>query len=898
MRDDFSERTKEILAKRVGYRCSNPKCRKLTSGPRTEPDKVLNIGVAAHVTAASAAGPRYNPKLSSAGRQHVDNGIWLCENCAKLIDNDAARYTVDELRAWKRQAEEAALAEIERRDRSRAESVAPYLVPRVVAEFVGRAEELRQLARLLVPGQRVGITGLVGMGGLGKTELAKRAADRAAELFQDGVLWADCKEQGLGTIADLWAGAYGVQLPRDDEKSKLAEWRSLGCQKEALLIFDDVQPEQNIEPLIPPRGQCAVLVTTRYGTHGVLQGAARLDLDTFTVEEAAALLDEVMGMGTAAAQRVEAVQLFELTGFLPLALDVALRLAKQCGLELGTLNKNLMATGALRVLGDEKRLSKSLWATFETAWENLPAVLQEVFGLLSVFKGGPSFDTSAVAAVMNRDESVVREQLHRLVGWSLLKKVGDGRWGVHPLLGEFAGTRDGVDDKLWGRMAQHYLQVLQTVNELYEQGREGMLQGLALFDRERGHIEAGQAWAARRVGEDGTEAGEAEQLCSEYGLAVGHVMRVRLHPRIRLAWTKAAEAAARRLGDRAAEGKHLGNQGAAYINLADGTRAIECLERALAIAREVGDRRLEGLWLGNLCLAYKVEGYTQRAIEYCRQALEIHRALPDRWAEGNQLSNLGNAQERLGEWRQAIESYEQALAIRRDLADRVGEANDLGNLGIVYEEMGETQRAIEYFEQALAIRREIGDKRGEGAHLGNIGVLYMEQRDVQRAIVYYEQALALAREFGHPQLERNCLNNLGNAYKALGSLRRAVEFYEQALTRSQEMGNRRAEVGSWGSMGIGHVSLGDVKRGMEDCRRGLDIAQELEDAGAQAEAHYNFACAHAVMGDVERSLEHLREALTYSAARPYHEALSDPDFDGIRGDPRFKALMAEFAPRG
>jgi hypothetical protein len=27
MRDDFSERTKEILAGRVGYRCSNPECR-------------------------------------------------------------------------------------------------------------------------------------------------------------------------------------------------------------------------------------------------------------------------------------------------------------------------------------------------------------------------------------------------------------------------------------------------------------------------------------------------------------------------------------------------------------------------------------------------------------------------------------------------------------------------------------------------------------------------------------------------------------------------------------------------------------------------------------------------------------------------------------------------------
>jgi hypothetical protein len=64
VRDDFSEKTKETLAKRVGMHCSNPQCRKLTSGPRADPTKALNIGVAAHVTAAAPGGARYDPSLS------------------------------------------------------------------------------------------------------------------------------------------------------------------------------------------------------------------------------------------------------------------------------------------------------------------------------------------------------------------------------------------------------------------------------------------------------------------------------------------------------------------------------------------------------------------------------------------------------------------------------------------------------------------------------------------------------------------------------------------------------------------------------------------------------------------------------------------------------------------
>ena len=68
-RDDFNPEVKDILAKRVGTRCSNPNCRQTTSGPREDPRKVLNIGVAAHITAASTKGPRYDHALSAEGHR-------------------------------------------------------------------------------------------------------------------------------------------------------------------------------------------------------------------------------------------------------------------------------------------------------------------------------------------------------------------------------------------------------------------------------------------------------------------------------------------------------------------------------------------------------------------------------------------------------------------------------------------------------------------------------------------------------------------------------------------------------------------------------------------------------------------------------------------------------------
>jgi hypothetical protein len=46
-------------------------------------------------------------------RVHYDNGIWLCAAHSPLVDRDWPRYTVDELRRIKRDAEERAAANLE-----------------------------------------------------------------------------------------------------------------------------------------------------------------------------------------------------------------------------------------------------------------------------------------------------------------------------------------------------------------------------------------------------------------------------------------------------------------------------------------------------------------------------------------------------------------------------------------------------------------------------------------------------------------------------------------------------------------------------------------------------------------------------------------------------------------
>ncbi|MDX0312555.1 hypothetical protein GOC54_15930 [Sinorhizobium meliloti] len=107
-RDDFTQATKNRLAKQARYHCSNPSCRKLTSAPTSDGSKEMNIGVAAHICAAApgVGARRYRADMTPDQRRSHENGIWLCQDCAKAIDSDDPIFTDAFLHSWKQKHSE------------------------------------------------------------------------------------------------------------------------------------------------------------------------------------------------------------------------------------------------------------------------------------------------------------------------------------------------------------------------------------------------------------------------------------------------------------------------------------------------------------------------------------------------------------------------------------------------------------------------------------------------------------------------------------------------------------------------------------------------------------------------------------------------------------------------
>jgi len=670
----------------------------------------------------------------------------------------------------------------------------PYQLPADLADFTGREAETDALAKLLRAGDgHAAISSLKGMGGVGKTALAVHVGHRVEHAFPDGIVWVPMRgtgatDAGAGVAPLSPAEAMGqvirafaptVRLP-DSDPELAGLYRGVLQGKRVLLLLDNARDTAQVRDLTPDP-PAALLVTSRQPI--TLPGIQAQELHELDDAKARDLLTEVAGEGRLDA--AETAALVSLCGGLPLALRVAGMFLQANPNWTGAQYLDALQTKRKDLAAEDLDVNAVLQLSADALLRESPERAAQ-WRALTVFAG--DFDTAAAAAVWERDAAEARDALSGLLVWSLLLYDADTqRYRMHDLMRpvatavldghEEAGEKEAARFEAAARHAAHYKDVLAKAKELYKQGGQAVVEGLALADREWANIGAGWAWSAGHAGEHDTAA----RLCDDYPDAGVYVLGLRLHPREQIAWLEQALAAVRSLGDRAAEGVHLGNLGLAYADLGDARRAIEYHEQALAIDREIGDRRGEGQDLGNLGNAYADLGDPRRAIEYYEQHRAIAREIGDRRGEGNALGNLGLAYADLGEPRRAIEYYEQALAIDREIGDRRGEGQDLGNLGVAYKNLGEPRRAIELYEERLEIARELGDRRGEGAVLGNLGNAYADLGDPRRAIELYEQALAIDREIGDRRGEGDDLFNMALALDALGQREQARARAEAAL---------------------------------------------------------------------------------------------------------------------
>jgi tetratricopeptide (TPR) repeat protein len=217
------------LAQFAGYRCSFPGCGAPTVGPSGDGTKSVNLGIAAHITAASEQGPRFDPGMDSTERKTASNGIWMCDRHGRYIDADVSRHTVAMLRRWKTDAEALARLGLETGvalPSAPLTLMMPWLdlsdsllsfTSKAVSR-VGRETELHDLQAFLDDDARFSWWAWTGPAGMGKSRLALELCESTSDQWHAGFL-REANQDDLNHLQPLHPTLVVV-----DYAAQRAEW--------------------------------------------------------------------------------------------------------------------------------------------------------------------------------------------------------------------------------------------------------------------------------------------------------------------------------------------------------------------------------------------------------------------------------------------------------------------------------------------------------------------------------------------------------------------------------------------------------------------------------------------------------------------------------------------------
>jgi adenylate cyclase len=257
----------------------------------------------------------------------------------------------------------------------------------------------------------------------------------------------------------------------------------------------------------------------------------------------------------------------------------------------------------------------------------------------------------------------------------------------------------------------------------------------------------------------------------------------------------------------------------------------------------------------------------QRVMRICSRAVEIDPNYAQAWAmlAMAQSSLRYNFDEPVDD---GFAAAHAALSIDPTIAEAYCPiSRRLSEQGRTEEAAAEIARALELDPGSWEVRKEAGR-------------LALSQRRLADATEHYARATELLESDFHAwALLVTCYQATGNADKVQSAARMMVSEAQKALADDPSNG---------AALGIAAGGLA-IEGEHERAREWIDRAMLLDPDNDNM--RYNFACIFACyMQDMEAALSLLATTILRSRTH-FVAAQTDPDFDGLRGDPRFAGLI-------
>jgi tetratricopeptide (TPR) repeat protein len=674
-----------------------------------------------------------------------------------------------------------------------------YRIPELSEHFIGRDDDLK---RVLDQVGRHRVVTITGIGGMGKSQLAKAVA-RAAEAQEwaaGGVYYVDLQAITDANLVKTSLTPYAK--PKAGEPAGEPIPGQLAAHR--LYVLDDVyqalvRDRKGIQDLVRALHDGAApahfLLTSREPV-GVLGVEHPCPLGRLMPPHDEHLCRKVAdGVGyrwrDGDADKLAAL-LEQLDGF-PLAIEIAANWLCDSSLDIILKRWDRRHTSALNVPGiSDRELSKMTSVDFSLALSvnNLPE--GEVRALFALFADLPAgAKNEMLEAIMGED---VHAPLQHLIRCSLVHKQED-RYRMLVPVREFAAlSRADAAATLHRKLDANLIEFArQWCGSSAVWNTPRRREALAALRAERLNIGAAAFRAKARQDSDF------------------------LHGLIGALWR--------------------------FIASVRDDSSEELLRDGIAVARAHHDVLLEANCLQGLGDLYRMDNNKREsAQQHFEEALSLYQRIGEQSGEASCIEGLGDLQMQIDKPDAARERYEAAALLYRAQAEKLGEANCLRKIAELKD--GDQQTA-EDFTAPLNLFKDIGDELGEANCLRNIAAIRASLNESCEAQDLFERALALFRKLGDKPREGNVLMLLGRNCMRTDENQAAKKSFDQARMVFTEMGD--------------HLGQGFCIASIEDLREKL--AEWLDACLGRAESLRWLGNAHVMLDENDEAERCYLEAL-------------------------------------
>ena len=253
---------------------------------------------------------------------------------------------------------------------------------------------------------------------------------------------------------------------------------------------------------------------------------------------------------------------------------------------------------------------------------------------------------------------------------------------------------------------------------------------------------------------------------------------------------------------------------------------------------------------------------------YLGVLLEVNELYKDairQYHEANRLDAALTAHERIAVCHASMGNFAKALEhLNLVIAKNTTRASLYSRRAYYYSEMGEVQKAIDDYDKCVQMNPTSRayflrgwEKHMAGQHEGAIEDLTISiNMDSTFSVAY---------------------DGRGRSYLSLGQMDLAKADFEKILSFDTVPATNSCAAFAYHFLGQDSIAIDYALRCLEVDPRTL----------------YNVACAYALAGNTEKAVEYLRKEFEDGFVRLYHLS-RDVDFDAIRQDPAYQALIEEY----